>query len=110
MGFIIEPFGKSDILIKGLPADLTNTNEKEVFEGLVDQFKKNVELSLPKKENLARSLAKRTSLKIGNRLNEEEMEVLIDQLFACSVPYKSPGGKFCFITMELDELERRFAG
>ncbi|MEQ9169073.1 MAG: DNA mismatch repair endonuclease MutL [Fulvivirga sp.] len=108
LGFIIEPFGKSDILIKGLPADLTSTNEKEVFEGLVDQFKKNVELSLPKKENLARSLAKRTGLKIGNRLNEEEMEVLIDQLFACKNANYAPNGRKTFHILETLTIENYF--
>ncbi len=108
LGFLIEPFGKSDILIKGTPADLTASNEKEVFEGLIDQFKKNLELSLPKKENLARSLAKRTSIKIGSRLDEQEMEILIDQLFGCKTANYAPNGRKTFHILELNNINNFF--
>jgi DNA mismatch repair protein MutL len=37
------------------------------------------------------------------------MQSLIDQLFACSQPYRSVSGRRCFITFELEELQRRFA-
>ena len=108
LGFLIEPFGKSDILIKGMPVDLTSGNEKEIFEGLLDQFKKNVELSMPKSENLARSLAKRTSLKLGSVLKEEEMETLIDQLFACENANYAPNGRKTFHIVELNSIENFF--
>ncbi|QSE97350.1 DNA mismatch repair endonuclease MutL [Fulvivirga lutea] len=108
LGFDIEPFGKSDILIKGLPVDLTSGNEKEIFEGLLDQFKKNVELSMPKNENLARSLAKRTSLKSGTRLTEVEMERLIDQLFGCSNPNYAPNGRKTYHILDLKAIENLF--
>lgn len=108
LGFLIEPFGKSDILIKGMPVDLTSGNEKEIFEGLLDQFKKNVELSMPKSENLARSLAKRTSLKLGAVLKEEEMETLIDQLFACENANYAPNGRKTFHIVELNSIENFF--
>ncbi len=107
LGFLIEPFGKSDVLIKGMPAEVSG-NEKDIFEGLIDQFKKNVELSLPKKENLARALAKRTGIKIGNRLNEQEMEVLIDQLFACKNANYSPNGRSTFHILEISNIENYF--
>ncbi len=108
LGFIIEPFGKTDVLIKGLPADLGAGNEKDIFEGLLDQFKKNVELSLPKKENLARSIAKRTSLKSGSKLNEEEMSRLIDQLFGCENVNYAPDGRSTFHILEMNTIENYF--
>jgi DNA mismatch repair protein MutL len=107
LGFLIEPFGKSDVLIKGMPVDISG-DEKDIFEGLIDQFKKNVELSLPKKENLARALAKRTGLKIGIRLNEQEMEVLIDQLFACKNANYAPNGRTTFHILEISNIENYF--
>lgn len=108
LGFMIEPFGKSDILIKGMPADVGGGNENEVFEGVLDQFKKNVELSIPKQENLARSLAKRMSLKSGTKLGEEEMTRLIDQLFACQQPNYAPNGKNTFHILELSNIDNFF--
>ncbi|MTI22378.1 DNA mismatch repair endonuclease MutL [Fulvivirga sp. RKSG066] len=109
LGFMIEPFGKTDVLVKGIPADLPSGNEKEIFEGLIEQYKKNKsELSIPRRENLARALAKRSAMKHGKRLSEEEMSGLIDQLFACSNPNYAPNGQRTFYIMELSQIENYF--
>ncbi len=109
LGFIIESFGKNDLLIKGIPLEIGVGNEKEVFEGLLEQFKKNVELSLPRTENLARSLAKRTSLKVGTYLDKEEMVRLIDQLFACKNANFAPNGRRTFHILELSNIDNYFS-
>ena len=109
LGFIFEVFGKNTLLISGIPADLSG-NEKELFEGLIEQFKKNQsELSLPKKENLARSLAKRASLKSGQRLEPEEQKRLVEGLFASSNPNFSPEGQPTFFIFETNKIESYFA-
>jgi len=109
LGFLVEPFGKNDVIVKGIPADLPSGNEKEIFEGLIEQFKKNKsELSIPKKENLARSLAKRTAMKQGKMLSEAEMLGLIDQLFACGNPNYGPGGQRTFYILELSQIQNYF--
>ncbi|UII34966.1 DNA mismatch repair endonuclease MutL [Fulvivirga ulvae] len=109
LGFLVEPFGKNDIIIKGMPAEIGTVNEKEVFEGLIEQFKRNKsELSIPRKENLARALAKRTALKHGLRLSEEEMSGLIDQLFACDSPNYAPNGQVTFYILELNKIDNFF--
>ena len=33
---------------------------------------------------------------------------IIDELFACSTPNVSPGGRFTFISFKLNDLERMF--
>lgn len=109
LGFLVEPFGKNDIIIKGMPAEIGAANEKEIFEGLIEQFKRNKsELSIPRKENLARALARRTALKKGARLSEEEMSGLIDQLFGCSSPNYAPNGQTTFYILELNKIENYF--
>ncbi|GAA0188095.1 DNA mismatch repair endonuclease MutL [Fulvivirga kasyanovii] len=109
LGFLVEPFGKNDIIIKGMPAEIGAANEKEIFEGLIEQFKRNKsELSIPRKENLARALAKRTALKHGTRLSEDEMSGLIDQLFACDSPNYAPNGQVTFYILELNKIDNFF--
>lgn len=109
LGFLVEPFGKNDIIIKGMPADLGAANERDIFEGLLEQFKRNKsELSVPRQENLARALARRTALKRGSRLKEEEMSGLIDQLFACAGPNYAPNGQATFYILELNRIENYF--
>ena len=60
-------------------------------------------------ESIAKSMARAGAIKKGKYLTKIEMRELIDQLFACSNPYASPFGKKCFLTFELEELERKFS-
>ena len=80
-----------------------------MIEELIEQFKMNSQITkLSKRENLAKSLAYSSSIKAGKTLSVEEMKTLIDELFACENPHTAPNGRFTFITISLDELEKRF--
>jgi DNA mismatch repair protein MutL len=109
LGFRFEIFGKNTLLINGVPANLKHVTEKDLFEGLIDQFKHNQsELSLPLQENLTRALAKRASIKAGQKLEPEEMKELLNSLFLCKTPNYSPEGKPTFYIFELGKLESYF--
>lgn len=109
LGFRFEVFGKNTLLINGIPSNLSSGREKELFEGLLDQFKINQsELSLPLKENLARSLAKRACIKTGQKLVKEEMQSLIDSLFACNTPNYTPDGRPTFFIFDVNKIESYF--
>jgi DNA mismatch repair protein MutL len=109
MGFRIEVFGKNTFIVNGIPGNVPMGREKELFEGLIEQFKTNQsELSIPIRENLARALAKRASLKSGQTLEREEMQSLVDSLFACSTPNYAPDGKPAFVIFGLDKIESYF--
>lgn len=109
LGFRFEVFGKNTLLINGVPANLKHVSEKDLFEGLIDQFKQNQSgLSLPLQENLTRALAKRASIKAGQKLEMEEMKELLNSLFLCKTPNYSPEGKPTFYIFELGKLESYF--
>lgn len=109
LGFRFEIFGKNTVLVNGVPANLKYVSEKQLFEGLIDQFKHNQsELSLPLQENLARALAKRASVKAGQKLEKEEMQELLNSLFSCKTPNYSPEGNPTFYIFELRKLENYF--
>jgi DNA mismatch repair protein MutL len=109
LGFRFEIFGKNALLINGIPANIPTGREKELFEGLLEQFKINQsELSLPLKENLARALAKRACIKTGQKLVKEEMQSLIEGLFSCATPNYTPDGKPTFFIFELPKIEHYF--
>lgn len=109
LGFRFEVFGKNALLINGIPANLSSGREKELFEGLLEQFKINQsELSVPLKENLARALAKRACIKSGQRLVKEEMHSLVESLFACTTPNYTPDGRPTFFIFEITKIESYF--
>lgn len=109
LGFLIEVFGKDAVLIQGVPADIQVKNEKELFEGLIEQYKhfKN-ELSLENREYLARALARKASIKRGQRLNSQEMELVVGQLFACQNPNYGLSGNKTFVKLDLTSIHSFF--
>ena len=108
LGFEIQSFGGDTFVVHGIPAGFQDNNLQEVIDGLIEQFIENKNLSISKNENLARSMAQSAAMKTGKSLTEEEMTQLIDELFACEMPYTNPSGKKCFLTFELKDLEKEF--
>jgi len=109
LGFDIQEFGKNSFVIHGFPADILQGDEKKMIEELIEQYKMNSSVTrLSKRETLAKSLANSSAIKAGKVLSVQEMKTLIDELFACQNPYTAPNGRFTFITINNDELEKRF--
>lgn len=109
LGFDIRGFGNETFVIHGVPANLkSGQDEQKVIEMLLEQYKRNTELKLGLQENIARSMARSAAIKRGQSLTVTEMNELIDKLFGCLVPFKSPTGKNCFLSYDMDELEKRF--
>lgn len=108
LGFDVQEFGNNAFVIHGVPANMTTSNEQEQIEQLLEQYKDNTDLHLGVQENVARSLARSMAIKRGQEMTTQEMQALIDKLFACIQPYKGPSGKNCFVTFELDDLQKRF--
>lgn len=109
LGFEFEQMGESMVVIQGIPAELAPCNEKEVFEGLIEQYKFNAEkLNLPKNESLARALAKRTAGSRCSKLKEEEMDHLMDRLFACEQPNYTPDGNPTYVLVSLEQINEWF--
>jgi len=109
LGFVIVEFGKDTVLIQGVPADIQVNNEKALFEGLLEQFKHfKSELSLDKRENLARSLARRSAIKRGSKLDTSEMEIIVGQLFACQNPNYGLSGNKTFVKIDLHQIHGFF--
>ncbi len=108
LGFDIQSFGGDTYVANGIPAGLEDSNLQEIIDQLIDQYANNISLDLSKNENLARSMAYSTAVKKGKELTVKEMKAIIDELFACQTPYLSPTGKKCFVSYELDDLEKQF--
>ena len=108
LGFQIEKFGSNTFVVNGLPAMEIELSTNEFLNQFIETYYKNQELQMGIKENLARSMAQQLKIKKGKTLSNHEMNDIIDRLFACEVPYNTPGGKRCFVTFGLDELEKRF--
>lgn len=109
LGFEISDFGNNSFIVHGTPSGLDARIPLEnLLDKVIEQYIINYEFDFGIEDNLSRSMAVSSSIKKGKPLEVAEMVEIIDQLFACQIPYKSPSGKNCFITLELDEIQKRF--
>lgn len=110
LGFQIREFGKNTLIVEGIPADISSsTSEAALLEHLIEGFKNNFTLlKLNKRDNLAKTLARNAAIKAGTPLSQEEINNLIEQLFACQMPNVSIFGKPVIITFTLEELIQKF--
>lgn len=109
LGFDIQEFGKNTFVIHGIPAEINSTNEEQLLLGLLETYKQQSAIyKFEPKEQLARSMAKQTSIKQGKSLSLDEMNHLIDELFACELPQAALNGKNTFVRMSLENLASYF--
>ena len=109
LGFDLQYFGGNSFVLHSLPADFYLVNEKKVIEELLEQYKSNLQITkINKRDALARSLARSSSIKAGKFLNSQEMNTLVDELFSCENPYTTASGQATFISFDFDSLNAEF--
>ena len=108
LGFGMKLFGGKTVVVEAIPAILRNgTGEQtviDILDSLIETGKSGEDIS----ERLAVSFACKTAMKDGDVLSQEEMNHLIDMLFATQNPYTCPHGRPTFIRMPLSDLDKKF--
>ncbi len=111
LGFDYSISENRTVTVRGVPAHIRTGAEKELLQSILDGYKESSQTELaplPAEEKMARSLAARGAIQPGVTLSDEEMRTLIDRLFECKEPYRTPSGKPTLIRVTLEELNRRF--
>jgi DNA mismatch repair protein MutL len=108
LGFTVNAFGKNSFVVNGLPAELHLEDEQALLDGIIETYKSQQMGEMNKHHHVAKTLAKRAAIKIGIRLKTEEMNKLVDELFACSEPQYSPDGKPCVSKLTLQDIGKMF--
>ena len=109
LGFDLEFFGGSTFVIHGMPSDLSDENETQLIEKLLEDYKNsNKTDNFDKRKNVAKTLAYQTATKSGTLLDKNSMQQLIDELFACEQPTINPIGLATFVQYSFDEIEGKF--
>lgn len=108
-GFDMEPIGNQAMIIRGVPADATGLDAKNMLETLLEQYKNAGKLSADdRKELVARSLSSKMSIKSGMLLNKPEIMQLLRDLFATQMPWMGINGKPIIFSKSLEELDEIF--
>ena len=108
IGFKIKKAGDFSISVEATPSDISWGNERQVIREIIDDFLETRETSSSYKEGLAASFACKAAVKAGDQLTQEELQLLVNRLFATEHPYYCPHGRPIIVQMSLDELDKRF--
>ena len=109
LGFKLKYLPKSYVLIEGVTDDIKSGSEENILREFILEYLNNrTEKQIEEKDNIAKSYSCKAAIKAGDKLSEKEMRLLIDQLFATSMPYVCPHGRPIVIKISLEEFDRRF--
>lgn len=109
MGFDFEDMGEDHVILSGLPVNVAESEAQIVLDDLIMSFQEGIpETNYIQTERIAKTLAQSLAVKSGTILNETEQEDIVNSLFGCKEPNISPFMKPTFITMKVEDIERKF--
>lgn len=109
-GFIFEAMEVDHVMISGLPVNVTESEISIVLEELLRDLQDGIpDSSFSQNDTIAKSMARSLAIKTGTYLTEKEQESLVHNLFACKEPDVSPFQKPTFITMSVEDIDKKFS-
>ena len=108
-GFIFSNIEDETVEITGIPTLISESEVGILLEQLLSDFENEVpDNGFSQTDLLAKSLAKGMAVKSGTLLNSTEQQHIVNRLFACKEPDVSPFNKSVFVTLTVDELDKKF--
>jgi DNA mismatch repair protein MutL len=108
LGFGVTNLSGRTILIEAIPADVKAGYEGKILLEIMDYFRENEDREFKPHEKIAAAFSCKNAIKSGEKLTHLEMAALIDQLFAAKEPYFCPHGRPVIVTLNLEEIDRKF--
>ena len=108
VGFDLSDLGGGSVAIAGVPAGLDGLDPVALVKGLVNDVKEMGSSVVEEQLNaaLAQSLARQAAIPQGQVLDNEEMERLVNQLFACENVNYTPDGKAILAILPQHDIEQ----
>ncbi len=107
-GMEVESFGGVTVQLRALPALLADADPKALLLDLVDEMVDGVG-KVGKRLTFERFAERLAAVGArGEKCRGEAARALLEELFACDLPYCSPGGRPTLVQISLSELARKF--
>lgn len=106
----VEEFGLSSFRVISHPVWFPNGMEEETFKRIIEMIlAKGKEFSLAKfRDNLAKMVSCKMSIKANTYIDKPSMESLINDLRKCKNPFNCPHGRPAIIHFSIYDIEKMF--
>lgn len=108
LGFTIREMSGRTVLTEAVPGAFPRWPHDRILHDILAELPSGGRDVRELIESIAKTVACKAAIKAGDRLTQEEMRSLIDQLFATELPYSCPHGRPTFMRMTSEELDKRF--
>lgn len=109
LGLDIGEFGRDTFVINGIPSFIETTSPVTIVEKMLEEFKNSpVNTRNILREQLAVLLSRASAMNYRAELTPEEMDRLVDQLFACQSPNFTADGKPVLTIVPVEEIDKFF--
>ena len=109
VGFCLGELKEDHVEVVGIPSVCSENKAVRVFEDLFESLSnEQPEDTFSQTDLVAKSMARTLSIKRGKRLETEEQQQLINDLFACKETQLSPYNRQIFVSLTKEELEKKF--
>jgi DNA mismatch repair protein MutL len=109
-GFETGDFGGNALSVSAIPFFMRSSDVDDTLRTMVRYLldEKERDALRETEKRFAAAFACGAAIKAGQKLTQEEMNALVNSLFAAKNPYTCPHGRPTLVRMSLDELSRRF--
>lgn len=107
-GFNISEFGGRTVNIEAIPAIMKRKAPEKIFLNVLDDIASLKKSGYDLKKAIAETVACRSAVMSGDRLNEQEAVGLLKQLLQCENKYSCPHGRPTFIKITKEDLDKQF--
>jgi DNA mismatch repair protein MutL len=109
LGFDLTIPNNHCLMVNGVPIETKANQVQNIIETILDSYKNESDVwKLDRQNYMAKKLAQSNAIKSGKTLILEELNQLVDELFACESPFTSIHNKPTSIVIEINELLKRF--
>ncbi len=108
-GFVFGDQNIGEIEITGIPSVVAEKEVSTLLEQLLSDLENEVpDTGFSQTDLLAKSIAKSVAIRTGVELAAEQQHYMANSLFACTEPTVTPDNKPTFITLTVDEIDKKF--
>lgn len=108
LGFNLKLFGGQTVVIDAVPSLARQDCGDTLFQQVLDELSNLQASNFKPEERIAAAFSSRAGITSGVSLSQQEMNALINDLFATEMPYSSPSGRPVIVRMPMQDLDRKF--